>query len=315
MSETRPIAGPSLSVRPAERPSAAARCAPASPHCGPTGHTPVAMRPPRSLSARGIVKSYRKGPVEIPVLRGVISTSAGRIPGDRRPKRLGQEHAVAPAGHARRARRGEIHFDGQRIDNLARSPARRPAQPPFGMIFQFYHLLPELTTLENVLSPLMIAQGVFELSPPSQGTSRAGRSNCSNAGRAGPSAEAPAARAFRRRDAAGGHRPGAGRRPELLLADEPTGNLDQAHRPGNHADPANLERKQNLTIVMVTHDPAIAARPTAWSGWPRPGGRRIGRRQAIEVTSSGRHRISVPRSRELPVACFIASSSRSSDPC
>ena len=56
---------------------------------------------------------------------------------------------------------GEIHYAGQRIDNL---PARRRdhlRNRRFGMIFQFYHLLPELTTLENVLAPLMIAHGVW----------------------------------------------------------------------------------------------------------------------------------------------------------
>ena len=61
---------------------------------------------------------------------------------------------------------GEIHFDGQRIDNLpsARRDALRNRQ--FGMIFQFYHLLPELTTLENVLAPLMIAHGTLVVPAP-----------------------------------------------------------------------------------------------------------------------------------------------------
>ena len=57
--------------------------------------------------------------------------------------------------------RGEIHYDGRRIDNLPRSGRDRLRNRHFGMIFQFYHLLPELTTLENVLSPLMIAHGVW----------------------------------------------------------------------------------------------------------------------------------------------------------
>ncbi len=54
---------------------------------------------------------------------------------------------------------GEIHFDEKRIDNLPRSQRDRFRNQQIGMIFQFYHLLPELTTLENVLAPRMIGAG------------------------------------------------------------------------------------------------------------------------------------------------------------
>ena len=57
--------------------------------------------------------------------------------------------------------RGEIHYAGRRIDNLPAAGRDQLRNRHFGMIFQFYHLLPELTTLENVLSPLMIAEGVW----------------------------------------------------------------------------------------------------------------------------------------------------------
>ena len=103
---------------------------------------------------------------------------------------------------------GEVWFAGGRIDNL--SARRRDAfrNRQLGMIFQFYHLLPELTMLENVLAPVMITEGVVRYLPPPP-AARAGRQATDRHGRPEPSPEAQAAAAFRRRDAAGGHRPGA----------------------------------------------------------------------------------------------------------
>src|SRR4029077_6113610 len=56
---------------------------------------------------------------------------------------------------------GEIHFEGNRIDNLSTAGRDILRNRYFGMIFQFYHLLPELTTFENVLAPAMIGESVF----------------------------------------------------------------------------------------------------------------------------------------------------------
>ena len=92
----------------------AGRLAPCRRH--PAGGAP-------QLLAKGLKKNYRKGPVEVPVLRGVEpGRAAGRVPGDRRPERLRQEHAPAPAGHARRARR--------RRDPLRRPADRQPRRRP-----------------------------------------------------------------------------------------------------------------------------------------------------------------------------------------
>ena len=74
---------------------------------------------------------------------------------------------------------GEIHFDGRRIDNLPAHERDALRNTQFGMIFQFYHLLPELTTLENVLAPLMIGAGVLALSGAAASLARAGHANCS----------------------------------------------------------------------------------------------------------------------------------------
>ena len=105
---------------------------------------------------------------------------------------------------------GEVSLDGQRIDNLPDRQRDRLRNRTFGFIFQFYHLLPELTALENVLMPQMIRHGLWSywrergrLKQEGQGAARAGRARAS--------AHASAVRALRRRDAARGHRPGPGR--------------------------------------------------------------------------------------------------------
>ena len=126
------------------------------------------------------------------------------------------------------------------------------------MIFQFYHLLPELTTLENVLAPLMIRCSVWsylrrrgqhrakaaELLEMVGLAARLKHRPCELSG--GEMQRAAIARALIAQ-------------PQLLLADEPTGNLDQETGKEIIRILRDLNRRQSLTIVMVTHDQAVAA--------------------------------------------------------
>jgi lipoprotein-releasing system ATP-binding protein len=125
------------------------------------------------------------------------------------------------------------------------------------MIFQFYHLLPELTMLENVMAPLMIERSVLSY--------WRGRRECRQAAERLLDLVGLSHRLKHRpRELSGGEmqRAAIARAlvggPELLLADEPTGNLD--HSTGREILDilCSLNRQQKLTIVMVTHDPAIA---------------------------------------------------------
>ena len=152
---------------------------------------------------------------------------------------------------------GEIHYAGQRIDNLPACARDHLRNCRFGMIFQFYHLLPELTTLENVLSPLMIAHGAWSYF----------RHRAEHRARAETLLEMVGLShrlKHRPRELSGGEMQRAAiaralvAQPDLLLADEPTGNLDQATGQEIIQILRTLNRQQNLTIVMVTHDRAIA---------------------------------------------------------
>src|SRR5262245_1088109 len=115
----------------------------------------AAVSPSSSLlSARGLVKSYRKGKLVVPVLKGVdISVREGGFVAVVGQSGCGKSTLLHLLGTLDGPDAGEIHFQGQRIDNLGARSRDALRNEKFGMIFQFYHLLPELSTLENVLAP------------------------------------------------------------------------------------------------------------------------------------------------------------------
>ena len=125
------------------------------------------------------------------------------------------------------------------------------------MIFQFYHLLPELTTLENVLAPLMITHSTLSYWRHRRRLRTAAAELLEMVGLGHRLKHKP-------RELSGGEMQRAAiaralvARPELLLADEPTGNLDRGTGHEIMQTLQTLNREQNLTIVMVTHDPTIA---------------------------------------------------------
>jgi lipoprotein-releasing system ATP-binding protein len=125
------------------------------------------------------------------------------------------------------------------------------------MIFKFYHLLPELTTLENVLTPLMIAHGVFAYWRNKRAHTKRATELLELVGLGHRLTHRP-------RELSGGEMQRAAiaraliANPRVLLADEPTGNLDP--RTGREIVEIlrTLNTQQRVTIVMVTHDAGIA---------------------------------------------------------
>jgi lipoprotein-releasing system ATP-binding protein len=215
-------------------------------------------QPAADLTAVAIHKSYRKGQVEVPVLRGLsLEVRRGEFLAIVGQSGSGKSTLLHLLGTLDVPDRGQICFQGKRIDNLSAGRRDRLRNRNFGMIFQFYHLLPELTTLENVLMPLWIRYGGLAY--------LARRRRC----------RAAAAELLdllglghrlkhRPRELSGGEMQRAAiarsliARPTLLLADEPTGNLDQDTGGEIIQILRALNERQRLTIVMVTHDPAIA---------------------------------------------------------
>jgi lipoprotein-releasing system ATP-binding protein len=210
------------------------------------------------LKAVGLYKSYRKGSVEVPVLSDLnIEIHPGEFMAIVGQSGSGKSTLLHLLGTLDAPDKGEIYFDGRRIDNLPAVDRDALRNKRFGMIFQFYHLLPELSTLENVLSPLMIANGVI-------GYLKNRRKHRLEAMELLKTVGLGHRLKHRPRELSGGEMQRAAiaralvAKPELLLADEPTGNLDQATGQEIMKILRTLNQLHGLTIVMVTHDLAIA---------------------------------------------------------
>jgi lipoprotein-releasing system ATP-binding protein len=152
---------------------------------------------------------------------------------------------------------GRIYFDRRRIDRLPGVARDQLRNNRFGMIFQFYHLLPELTTLENVLAPMMIRHSAWSYFRRRRELRRQAEELLEMVGLTHRLKHKP-------RELSGGEmqRTAIARalvgQPDVLLADEPTGNLDHATGQEILRLLRTLNDEQGLTIVMVTHDPNIA---------------------------------------------------------
>ncbi|MBN2293128.1 MAG: ABC transporter ATP-binding protein [Pirellulales bacterium] len=211
------------------------------------------------LETVGLKKSFHKGKVTIPVLAGVdLSVRPGELLAIIGQSGSGKSTLLHLLGTLDAPTAGEVHFEGRRIDNLSSSRRDKLRNRHFGMIFQSYHLLPELNTFENVLAPLMIRYSTWGYMTRRHKYRDAATELLEIVGlghrlkhrpselSGGEMQRAAIARAL----VAG---------PDLLLADEPTGNLD--HQTGQEILEllCRLNSEQNLTIVMVTHDTGIGA--------------------------------------------------------
>ena len=213
---------------------------------------------PPQLQAIGLKKRYRKGQVEIPVLKGVgLRVERGEFVAVIGQSGSGKSTLLHLLGTLDAPDAGEVHFAGRRVDNLPVRQRDALRNREIGMIFQFYHLLPELTCLENALSPLMIANGVWSYL-------RNRRRHVERATALLDMVGLSHRLKHRPRELSGGEmqRTAIARalitQPQVLLADEPTGNLDQSTGADILRILRDLNRERELTVVMVTHDAAIA---------------------------------------------------------
>jgi lipoprotein-releasing system ATP-binding protein len=206
------------------------------------------------LTALNLRKTYVKHANRIEVLRGVdIDVAEGEFLSVIGASGSGKSTMLHLLGTLDRPDDGCIHLDGRRIDNLPARDRDQLRNRTFGFIFQFYHLLPELNTLENVLTPAMITHSVWSWWQHRRELRKLAVEMLERVGLGHRMNHRP-------KELSGGEMQRAAiaraliHRPRVLLADEPTGNLDTAN--GQHVMGLlrDLNRQEGLTIVMVTHN-------------------------------------------------------------
>ena len=210
------------------------------------------------ISALAIEKTYTKGEHKVPVLRGAgLEAQRGEFISVVGQSGSGKSTLLQVMGLLDSPDNGEVLLDGKRIDNLSQAARDQLRNRVFGFIFQFYHLLPELTLLENVMIPLMIRHSFFDYFRKRKEVRGKAMDLLKQVGLEHRVKHRPS-------ELSGGEmQRGAIARaligePEILLADEPTGNLDSDTGKEIMQTLHRLNDENKLTIVMVTHDEAVA---------------------------------------------------------
>jgi lipoprotein-releasing system ATP-binding protein len=210
------------------------------------------------LSANRLVKGYRKGKNHVPVLRDVdVEIERGEFVAIIGASGSGKSTLLHVLGLLDAPDAGSVVFDGRRIDNIPDRERDALRNRAFGFVFQFYHLLPELTALENVMTPQLIRHGLWSYFRSRKAIRAEAKAMLERVGLSHRLDHYPSElsggemqRAAIARALTGG--------PSVLLADEPTGNLD-AHSGQTVLDLLrDLNRERGLTMIMVTHDLQIA---------------------------------------------------------
>ncbi len=205
------------------------------------------------LSARALTKSFLMGRRRLEVLRGVdLEVARGDFLALRGASGAGKSTLLHLLGALDTPDSGEIHLAGARLSDLSERELTRLRNQKIGFVFQAYHLLPELDALENVCLPARVAR-----LPANEAIAR-GRELLARVGLADRLEHKP-------NELSGGEQQRVAiaraliNRPELVLADEPTGNLDSRTGEEIIALLAALRAEHNMTLIVATHDAGVAA--------------------------------------------------------
>jgi lipoprotein-releasing system ATP-binding protein len=210
------------------------------------------------IGAEGIAKSYWKGRNEVPVLREVdLEVEHGELVAVVGASGSGKSTLLHLLGLLDAPDRGRVVVDARRIDDRPERHRDSMRNELFGFIFQFYHLLPEVTALENVLMPGLIRHGLWSYWKERKRLRHESAALLERVGLGHRLEHLPSELSGGEMQRAAIARAIAGR-PAILLADEPTGNLDAASGQGVIELLRDLNRERGLTTILVTHDLQIA---------------------------------------------------------
>jgi lipoprotein-releasing system ATP-binding protein len=205
------------------------------------------------LEVHGLCKTYGSGSNLLEVLSGIdLELQAGTTTALIGASGAGKSTLLHLLGALDRPTSGTVCFRGENIFNKNDRQLAAFRNQSIGFVFQFHHLLPEFTALENVMMPALIAR------TPRKKALEMAESLLADVGLGQRMTHRPG-------ELSGGEqqRVAIARalvlEPELLLADEPTGNLDMKTSDGIHAMLTELQIKKGLTLVIVTHNEHLAA--------------------------------------------------------
>ena len=205
------------------------------------------------LEVRGLSKTYNTGANTLEVLSGIdLDLKPGTTTALVGASGAGKSTLMHLLGALDRPTSGSVCFRGENIFNKNERQLAAFRNRCLGFVFQFHHLLPEFTALENVMMPALIAR------VPRDKAIAMAQGLLQDVGLGGRTTHRPG-------ELSGGEqqRVAIARalvlEPELLLADEPTGNLDMKTSDGIHIMLTELQVKRGLTMVIVTHNERLAA--------------------------------------------------------
>ena len=206
---------------------------------------------PAAVELRGVELSLGSGAVRVHVLRGVsLRIARGETVGLIGPSGSGKSTLLMTMAGLERPDKGEIFIDGQPIHAMGEDKLARFRGQRIGIVFQSFQLIPTMTAWENVAVPLELAGARGARARAAEELAAVGLSERMSHYPAqlsgGEQQRVALARAL-------------APRPALIIADEPTGNLDEATGRGVIELLFALPRERGATMALVTHDPALAS--------------------------------------------------------